>query len=142
QNDNARFRTYTSSALLQPNAAQATLLATLDANASANVRRIAADLRRSLTTTAALYPNTLKILTDNEGAFNGLARLNTWSTRVDYQPTNRDAINGRFTLTRNFTSDPGTNNAASPSLDASLTYRDYSTVISWTHNFGSSIVNQ
>ena len=100
------------------------------------------NLRTALTTTAATYPNTFKILSDNEGVFNGVARLNTWSTRVDYQPTNRDSINGRFTLTRNFTSDIGTSNAASPSIDASLTYRDYSTVVSWTHNFGSNLINQ
>ena len=142
QNDNARFRSYTSSSLLQPNAAQATLLATLDANPSANVQRISANLRRALTTTAATYPNVFKILSDNEGTFNGVARLNTWSTRVDYQITNHDSINGRFTLTRNFTSDPGTGNGTSPSVDASLTYRDYSTVVSWTHNFGSNMVNQ
>jgi hypothetical protein len=142
QNDNARFRTYTSSALLQPNAAQAAILATLDASSSANVRRISSDLRRTLTTTASTYPNTIKLLTDNEGVFNGIARLNTWSTRVDYQPTNQDTINGRFTLTHNFTSDPGTGNGTSPSIDASLTYRDYTSVVSWTHNFGSNLINQ
>ncbi len=142
QNDNARFRTYTASALLQPNAAQAALLATLDANPSANVQRISSNLRKALTTTAATYPNAFKVLSDNEGTFNGVARLNTWSTRVDYQVTNRDSINGRFTLTRNFTSDPGTSVGTSPSVDASLTYRDYSTVVSWTHNFGSNMVNQ
>jgi hypothetical protein len=140
--DSARFRTYTANALLQPNAAQAALLATLDANASANVQRISSNLRKALTTTQATYPNTWKILTDNEGTFNGLLRLNTWSTRVDYQVTNHDSINGRFTLTRNFTDDPGTGNGTSPSVDASLTYRDYSTVVSWTHNFGSNVVNQ
>jgi hypothetical protein len=142
QNDNARFRSYTTSALLQPNAAQLALLATLDANASANVQRISSNLRRALTTTAATYPNTFKILSDNEGTFNGIARLNTWSTRVDYQVTNNDSINGRFTLSRNFTADPGTSVGTSPSVDASLTYRDYSTVVSWTHNSGSNMVNQ
>ncbi|HKA21870.1 MAG TPA: carboxypeptidase regulatory-like domain-containing protein [Blastocatellia bacterium] len=142
QNDNARFRTYTANALLQPNAAQVTLLNTLDANASANVQRISANLRKALTTTQALYPNTLKILTGNEGTFTGIARLNTWSTRVDYQVTNRDNINGRFTLTHNFTSDIGVNNGTSPSVDASLAYRDYSSVVSWTHNFGSNLINQ
>ncbi|MEK6406090.1 MAG: carboxypeptidase regulatory-like domain-containing protein [Acidobacteriota bacterium] len=141
-NDNARFRSYTTSALLQPNAAQSAVLATLDANASADVRRISANLRNALTTTATRYPNTLKILGDNEGTFNGVARLNTWSTRVDYQVTNQDSINGRFTLTRNFTDDIGTSVGTSPSVDASLTYRDYSTVVSWTHNFGSNVINQ
>jgi hypothetical protein len=142
QNDNARFRSYTTSALLQPNAAQAALLATLDANPSANVQRISSNLRRALTTTAATYPNVFKILSENEGTFTGIARLNTWSTRVDYQVTDRDSVNGRFTLSHNFTSDPGTSVGTSPSIDASLTYRDYSSVVSWTHNFGSHVINQ
>ncbi len=142
QNDNARFRFYTTNALLQPNAAQSALLTTLDASADANVRRISGNLRTALTTTAATYPNTFKMLSDNEGTFNGVARFNSWSTRVDYQVTNNDAINGRFTLTRNFTDDPGAGNATSPSVNNSLTYRDYSTVINWTHNFGSNVVNQ
>jgi len=140
--DTARFRTYSGSSLLQPGALQLALLATLDASASANVQRIAADLRTSLTTTAARYPNTGKLLQDNEGTFNGLARLNTWNTRIDYQLSNRDSINGRFTLSHNFTDDPGTNNAAAPSIRTSLTYRDYSTVISWIHNFGNNLINQ
>ncbi|HWO00774.1 MAG TPA: carboxypeptidase regulatory-like domain-containing protein [Blastocatellia bacterium] len=140
--DTARFRTYTGSSLLQPGALQSTLLATLDASGDANVRRISANLRTALTTTAATYPTTLKLLNDNQGTFNGLARLNTWGTRIDYQPTQRDSINGRFTLSHNFTADPGTNNASAPSIATSLTYRDYSTVISWTHNFGNNLINQ
>ena len=140
--DAARFRFYTDNALLQPNAAQNAVLAALDANPSANVKRIASDLRKALTTTQALYPNTWKILSENEGTFNGLLRFNNWSTRVDYQVTDRDAINGRFTLQRNFTDDIGVNNGTSPSVDSTLTYRDYSTVVTWTHNFGARVVNQ
>ncbi|MEK6302674.1 MAG: carboxypeptidase regulatory-like domain-containing protein [Acidobacteriota bacterium] len=140
--DTARFRTYSGSSLLQPGALQLGLLATLDASANADVRRISADLRNSLTTTAGTYPNTGKLLQDNEGTFNGLARLNTWNTRIDYQPSNQDQISGRFTLSRNFTDDPGTNNAAAPSIRTSLTYRDYSTVVSWIHNFGNNLINQ
>ena len=140
--DAARFRFYTDNALLQPNAAQNAVLAALDANPSANVKRIASDLRKALTTTQALYPNTWKILSENEGTFNGLLRLNNWSTRVDYQMTERDAINARFTLQRNFTDDIGVNNGTSPSVDSTLTYRDYSTVVTWTHNFGARVVNQ
>ena len=142
QNDNARFRTYTGNALLQPNAAQVALLNTLDASSNANVQRISANLRTALTTNATTYPTTFKILSESEGTFNGLARLNTWSTRVDYQLTNRDTITGRFTLTRNFTDDIGTSNPTSPSIGSSLTYRDYSTVVSWIHNFQSNLINQ
>ena len=141
-NDNARFRTYTRNALLQPTAAQLTLLTQLDGSSNANVRRISANLRSALTTTPANYPTTFKILSDNEGTFNGLARLNTWSTRMDYELTPHDSISGRFTLTRNFTDDIGTGNGTSPSIGSSLTYRDYSTVVSWIHNFGTSLINQ
>ena len=140
--DNARFRTYTASSLLQPSTAQASLLAQLDASADANVRRISTALRSALTTNATTYPTTFKILRESEGSFNGLARLNTWNTRMDYQVSGRDSINGRFTLTRNFTDDIGTGNATSPSIGNSLTYRDYSTVVSWIHNFGSNLINQ
>jgi hypothetical protein len=143
QNDNARFRTYTANSLLQPSAAQVLLLDRLDASGDANVRRISSNLRTALTTNATTYPTTFKILQESEGTFTGLARLNTWSTRLDYQIRNRDAINGRFTLTRNFTDDIGTSNGTSPSIGASLTYRDYTTVVSWIHNFGSGkVTNQ
>ncbi len=140
--DNARFRTYTNNSLLQPSTAQAALLAQLDASADANLRRISASLRTALTTNATTYPTTFRILRESEGTFNGLARLNTWSTRVDYQVSSRDSINGRFTMTRNYTNDIGTSNGTSPSINADLTYRDYSTVVGWIHNFGSNLINQ
>jgi Carboxypeptidase regulatory-like domain/TonB-dependent Receptor Plug Domain len=142
KNDNARFRTYTNNLLLQPGLAQTALLTQLDNSADANVLRISANLRRALTTNETTYPTTFKILQESEGTFNGLARLNTWNTRMDYQIGNRDSINGRFTLSRNFTDDIGTNNGTSPSIGASLTYRDYSTVVTWIHNFGSNLINQ
>src|SRR5262245_55916381 len=142
KNDFARFRNFTTNAQLQPNAAQLTLLAQLDNSADANVRRISANLRNALTTNATTYPAIFKYLKDSEGTFNGLARLNTWNTRVDYQLGQRDSINGRFTLTRNFTNDITINPLTSPSNGNTLTARDYSTVVSWIHNFGSSLINQ
>jgi hypothetical protein len=142
KNDSARFRSYTDSGLLRPSTAQAALLAQLDASADANVRRISANLRNALTTTATNYPTTFKLLRESEGTFNGLARLNTWHTRMDYQASQRDSINGRFTLTRNFTDDIGDINDISPGRANSLLYRDYSTVVTWTHNFGSNLINQ
>ncbi len=118
------------------------LLSQLDASADANVRRISANLRGALTTTGTNYPTTFKILRESEGTFNGIGRFNTWSTRVDYQISSQDSINGRFTMSRNFTDDIGTSNGTSPSIGASLTYRDYSTVVGWVHNFGSNLINQ
>ena len=145
KNDDARFRTYTNNALLQPSTAQGRRCSAPGSTppaSDANVRRISANLRNALTTNATTYPTTFKILRESEGTFNGLARLNTWNTRMDYQISSRDSINGRFTLTRNFTDDIGTSNATSPSIGSSLTYRDYSTVVTWIHNFGSNLINQ
>ena len=140
--DAARFRSYTHDPLTLPNASQAALLATLDGSADANVRRISTNLRAALTTSATSYPKIFGLLSQSEGNFNGLARLNTWTTRLDYQLTKRDAINGRFTLTHNFTDDIGTSNGTSPSISTSLATRDYSTVISWTHTAGADLINQ
>jgi Carboxypeptidase regulatory-like domain len=159
KNDTARFRTYTRNTLLCQRwdsanvadidcPAQDALLDRLDnqtnqdGSPNTNVRRISANLRNALTTTAATYPTTFNILRDSEGTFNGLARLNTWHTRMDYQVGQRDSINGRFTLSRNYTNDIGTNNGLSPSNGTDLTYRDYSTVVTWTHTFGSNLINQ
>jgi hypothetical protein len=148
KNDFARFRNYSTNAQLQPSATQLGLLAQLDAATNpdgppnTNVRRISANLRTALTTTATTYPTIFKYLKDSEGTFNGLARLNTWNTRVDYQLGQRDSLNGRFTLTRNFTNDLGVNPLTAPSNGNSLTARDYSTVATWTHNFGSNLINQ
>jgi hypothetical protein len=142
KNDDTRFRTYTNNALLQPTTPQAALLAQLDASSDPNVQRISANLRNALTTTATSFPTTFQILRESEGSFNGFARLNSWNTRMDYQISARDSISGRFTLTRNFTDDIGTSNATSPSIGSSLTYRDYSTVVTWTHSFGGNLINQ
>jgi hypothetical protein len=140
--DAARFRSYTNDPLTLPNATQAGLLATLDASADANIRRISTNLRAALTTSATSYPAIFNFLKASEGVFNGVARLNTWSTRVDYQATKRDSINARFTLSRNFTDDIGTGNGVAPSISTSLTYRDYSTVVTWTHSSSTNLINQ
>jgi len=140
--DTARFRSYTNDPLTRPNAAQLVTLGQLDGSADPNVRRISTNLRAALTTTATSYPKIFQLLSDSQGVFNGLARFNTFSTRVDYQLTKSDSLSGRFTLTRNFTDDIGVSNAAAPSLNTTLTTRDQSGVVTWTHSFSSSVINQ
>ena len=140
--DSARFRSYTNDPLTRPNAAQLTSLAILDASASSNVRRIGTNLRAALNTTAASYPAIFNMLHESEGVFTGIARFNTFSARVDYHISNSDSINGRFTLTRNFTDDIGASNVASPSISNTLTTRDQTAVVTWTHTFSGSVINQ
>ncbi len=140
--DFARFRSYTNDPLTRPNAAQLASLAILDASASANVRRIGQNLRAALTTTSASYPGIFNMLQESEGVFTGISRFNTFSVRIDYHVSNKDQINGRFTLTRNFTDDIGASNVAAPSISNTLTTHDQTGVITWTHSFSGSVINQ
>ena len=140
--DFARFRSYTNDPLTRPNATQLASLAILDASASANVRRIGTNLRTALNTTAASYPGIFNMLQASEGVFTGINRFNTFSARIDYHISNNDAINGRFTLTRNFTDDIGASNVASPSISNTLTTHDQTGVVTWTHSFSGSVINQ
>jgi outer membrane receptor for ferrienterochelin and colicin len=141
KSDTPRFRSYTSSALLQPTAAQAALLAGLDASADANVRRISANLRNALTTSSTSNSVIFNRLRESEGVFNAVAKLNNWNTRIDYTINERNSLSGRFSLTRNFTDQLGDSPAQTNSAATDLVYRDYTSVVTWTHNFSSSLIN-
>jgi hypothetical protein len=82
------------------------------------------------------------MLHESEGVFTGINRFNTFSARIDYHISNNDAINGRFNLTRNFTDDIGASNVASPSISTTLTTHDQTGVVTWTHSFSGSVINQ
>jgi len=142
KSDSARFRRYTDNpAVLGPTEPQLAYLTMLDASPDANIRRIAAGLRAALTTTN--FPTTMKLLRDNEGNFNAPDRLHNWTTRLDYQISSSDSLNGRFSLTHNETDNLlGGSSVVAPSSSARLPYRDYTAVGTWSHTFGSNLVNQ
>ncbi len=140
--DLPRFRSYTSSSLLQPGAAQTALFNRLDTSTDPTVKGLSAQLRGLLATSAANFPTTFNLLKSNEGVINAPFRLNNWITRVDYNLSDRDAITGRFSLARNFNEGLGTDVGTSPSNATGLVVRDYTSLITWTHNFGSTLVNQ
>ncbi len=139
--DLPRFKNYTGSTLLQPSALQSALLAKFAASASTNTQRIGRELQNRLLTNSTTFPSTFNLLAANTGVFNAEFRLNSLNTRVDYQPTDRDQITGRFTLTRNFNDQLTTGLFESDSGTTDLTYRDYTTLGSWTHNFGNNVIN-
>jgi hypothetical protein len=141
KSDIAQVRRYTNSPFLQPSAAQSALLDRLGKSTDATVIGLAANLRAALTTTASRYPNTIKLLTDNEGSFVNRDRLNNWITRIDYQPTDRDSISGRFTYQRNFNGQLGGVNLVAPNRTNTLTVRDYTTLVTWTRNLSANVVN-
>ena len=141
KSDAARFRRYRDNpAILGPAAAQAEHLSRLEGAADANTRRIGGLLRARLTTTN--FPTTMKLLTDNDGAFNAAIRAPNWSTRIDYQVRDQDSLNVRFTMARAESDQTVISNSLAPSNSTDLTSRDYTTVAAWTHNFRSNLINQ
>src|SRR2546430_10170062 len=58
------------------------------------------------------------------------------------QATTGDPISALFTLSGNFPNAIAPSTPTPPSISTSLTYRAYSTVVTWTHNFGSNLINQ
>ncbi|HEX5083655.1 MAG TPA: carboxypeptidase regulatory-like domain-containing protein [Blastocatellia bacterium] len=141
KSDIAQVRRYTNSPFLQPSTAQSALLSRLGNSTNATISGLAANLRAALTTTADRYPNTVMLLTENEGSFVNRDRLNNWITRVDYQPTERDSISGRFTYQRNFNGQLGGVNLVAPNRTNTLTVRDYTTLLTWTRNVSANVVN-
>jgi hypothetical protein len=143
KSDTSRFRQYLTNPLLAPTAGQLAYVSQLNNSSSANVRRIGANLQAALTTTAASFPNTLKLLRESTGNFTASDRLHNWTTRLDYQISERDSLNGRFSLTHNVTDNLlGGNPLLAISTTATLPYRDYTAVGTWTHNLRPDMVNQ
>ena len=81
KSDTARFRQYTNNPVLSgPTATQGTVLTPLLNSSNANVRRIAGDLQRTLTTTN--FPVTMELLRSNEGNINAPDRLHNWTSQA------------------------------------------------------------
>jgi hypothetical protein len=140
--DIARFRSYTANILTQPSALQAGLLTRLDTSTDATVKAVVAQLRTVLATNATSNATAFNLLRQNEGVINAPFRLNSWITRIDYNIGPNDTLMGRFALSRNFNEGLGSEPGQSPSNATTLHVRDYTTLLGWTHNFGSNVVNQ
>lgn len=140
--DLPRFRSFSTNAQTQPSAAQAAILTQLDASTDANLRRIGANLRARLVTSPTGAATTYNLLRANEGIINAPYRLNNWVSRIDVNISDRDSLTGRFSMARNYNSQLTTDTFESPSYTTDLTVRDYTGLITYTHNFGTSLVNQ
>ena len=140
--DIARFRSYSGNILTQPSAAQTALLNRLATSTDPTVQGVVGQFRSALVTSATSNTAGFNLLRQNEGIINAPFRLNNWITRVDYNISQNDSIMGRFSLAHNFNEQLGSDPGTSPSNATTLTVRDYTSLIGWTHNFGSSLVNQ
>lgn len=143
QYDITRLRSYTTvPSLLAPTVAQSLYLQTLESgpNASAATRRIATQLRSNLATTS--YPTTMQVLRQSEGQFIAPTRAYNWTTRLDYNRSERDLITGRFTLALEDNDLLRADNVESPANGQKETVDDYTTVGTWNHIFSNGAVNQ
>jgi hypothetical protein len=140
--DIARFRSYSANILTQPSAAQTALLNRLDTSTDPTVKAVVAQFRPLLVTSATSNTTGYNLLRQNEGIINAPFRLNSWISRIDYNVGPNDSIMGRFSLSHNFNEQLGTEPGTAPSNATTLDVRDYTSLIGWTHNFGSNVVNQ
>jgi uncharacterized repeat protein (TIGR01451 family) len=140
--DMGQFRSYTNSPQMQPTNSQILLLNRLDTSTDANIRRISTNLRTALTTSQTTYPATFNLLLGNSGTSISRNRLDTWMTRLDYQIDNSDSLTGRFSLSRTNNSGSGLSYADAPSRRNHTQIRDYTTLISWTHEARINVINR
>ena len=138
----ARFRSFTNNAaLLNPDANQNAFIAKLNASGDTNIRRIAGVLQTQLTTTN--FADTIALLRRDEGTFSDGSRDHQLSNKIDYQPSNRDSISGRFSFYKH--SETGNECAGSPICTSNRTLlksRDYTALINWTRNLRPDLINQ
>ncbi|MBL8187056.1 MAG: carboxypeptidase regulatory-like domain-containing protein [Acidobacteria bacterium] len=146
--DLPRFRSYTNNAqtcredVAALCAPQKAILAQLAGSGNANLVRIGNELRSKLITSAQTNNALYGLLRSNEGILNSPYRLNNWISRVDYNISEKDTLTGRFSLAHNFNEQSGTDPLQSQSSSTNLFVRDYTTLLTWTHNFNSHVVNQ
>ncbi|MEO7652825.1 MAG: carboxypeptidase regulatory-like domain-containing protein, partial [Bryobacteraceae bacterium] len=139
--DASRFRRYTDNqALLQPSAAQQSYLAQLASADDLDVRRVGTALTGALT--ASNFPDTMRLLRGNEGAFSAPTRTHAWMTRVDAYRGNSDSFNLRFSLFRSDYWDLPFTNARAPGNTYEVAKRDYTILGTWTHSLSPVLHNQ
>ncbi|MBX7222262.1 MAG: carboxypeptidase regulatory-like domain-containing protein [Blastocatellia bacterium] len=139
--DAARFRNYTANAsALGVSAGQAAYLNRLAASGDTTLRQIAGQLQSALVT--ANYPATLRLLQANQGVFQSPSRSWNWTTRLDWNLNAKDVISGRFSLAHDDQDQLTSNNDQSPSANTTVKLRDVTALVTWTHIFSPTVVNQ
>jgi hypothetical protein len=140
KSDTARFRSYpVTTAALGLSSAQNAYFNALATTAGPSLQK---DVSGLLAAFNAGLPNTASFFARDNGAHDAIARIYTWSTRVDYQIRANDSLSGRFTLFHSDADQTNNLNTVGPSNATTLLSRDYTTVVSWLHNFSPSVINQ
>jgi len=86
-------------------------------------------------------PNVATILKQNSGVFDDVYGSHDFITRVDYQPSNNDAITARVSTERFDYTTIGSSSLTAPSDAGSTQRNDVAVLAAWNHVFSAAVVN-
>jgi hypothetical protein len=128
-------------AVFLPTASQQRLIAGLTASPAAALRTVGAQLNGLLTTSQQTFPETVKLLTSNSGAFPYRNNDNTAAARFDQSWTSSNQMFGRLTFTDVDTFGGVFGGLKAPSRGANYKIQDLAAVFGDTHFLGRKMVN-
>ncbi len=139
----SRFSTFLENdKFFQATPSQRALLAGMSASPSVQLRTIAAQFGALLTTNEQLFPDTVRLLRSNSGAFPFRNNDNTASLRIDHSVNGTNQLFGRFTFSDIDTVGGAFGGLKGPSRGANYQIQDFSGVFGDTHFFSPIRVNE
>jgi len=126
----------------QPTPSQKTLIAALRAIPNPQLQATASLLNNYLTTSTQVFPDTVRLLQSNSGAFPYKNNDNTASLRLDHSINSNDQILGRLTFTTNNAAGVAFGGLKGPSRGTNNQIQDFAGVLGSTHVFSPRAVNE
>jgi len=127
--------------IFQPTDSQNALIGGLTAAPVPSLQFLGFALRGALTTSEAVYPDTIRLLRDNSGVFPFRNNDNTVSLRMDHQVSNQNQMFARASYSDVDTVGGSTGGLKGPSRGADFQIRDFSFSLGNTHFFRPNLVN-
>jgi hypothetical protein len=139
----SRFVTFLENTdFFQPTVSQRALIQGLAAIPNPTLQGVAGLLSTRLTTSKAVFPDTVRLLESNSGVFPFRNNDNTASLRLDHSLSTANQLFGRLSFSDIDTIGGVTGGLKGPSRGANYSIQDYSGVLGDSHFFGPRVVNE
>ena len=139
----SRFVTFMeNTTFFQPSASQAALIDALTASSIPSFVNLGNQLKGALTTSSAVYPDTVRLLEANSGVFPYKSNSNTASLRLDHSLSSSNQLFGRLTFTDTDTVGGSFGGLKAPTRAANYKIQDYAIAAGDSAFFGSNRVNE
>jgi len=139
----SRFVTFMeNTSAFQPSASQTALIDALTASSSPAFIALGNQLKNALTTSSAVYPDTVKLLEANSGVFPYKSNNNTASLRLDHSWSSSNQLFARLSFTDTDTVGGSFGGLKAPTRAANYKIQDYTIAAGDTAYFGPSRVNE